>query len=73
MFKISPRLQRTVLAALVGLGVWMAHSYQMDSVSDRIISFQERKLGETRSAYVDLMSDLVTVHKILSALAENFR
>lgn len=64
VFKISPRLQWTVFAVLVGLGVWMAHSYQMYSVSDRIISYQERKLGETRSAYVDLMSDFVTVHKI---------
>lgn len=63
MFKISPRLQWTVFAVLVGLGIWMAHSYQMYSVSDRIISYQERKLGETRSAYVDLMSDFVTVHK----------
>ena len=72
MFKISPRLQWTVFAVLVGLGVWMAHSYQMYSVSDRIISYQERKLGETRSAYVDLMSDFVTVHKNISALVENF-
>lgn len=72
MFKISSRLQWTVFAVLVGLGVWMAHSYQMYSVSDRIISYQERKLGETRSAYVDLMSDFVTVHKNISALVENF-
>lgn len=30
------------------------------------------QLGETRSAYVDLMSDFVTVHKNISALVENF-
>ena len=57
---------------MIVLGIWGAHSYQMYSVSDRIISYQERKLGETRSAYVDLMSDFVTVHKNISALVQNF-
>ena len=72
VFKISPRLQWTVFAVLVGLGVWMAHSYQMYSVSDRIISYQERKLGETRSAYVDLMSIKIFPHwwRILARVPE---
>lgn len=72
VFKISPRLQWIVFVTMIVLGIWGAHSYQMYSVSDRIISYQERKLGETRSAYVDLMSDFVTVHKNISALVQNF-
>lgn len=72
VFKISPRVQWIVFVTMIVLGIWGAHSYQMYSVSDRIISYQERKLGETRSAYVDLMSDFVTVHKNISALVQNF-
>lgn len=72
VFKISPRLQWCVFVLMIVLGIWGARSYQMYSVSDRIISYQERKLGETRSAYVDLMSDFVTVHKNISALVQNF-
>ena len=72
VFKISSRLQWIVFVTMIVLGIWGAHSYQMYSVSDRIISYQERKLGETRSAYVDLMSDFVTVHKNISALVQNF-
>ena len=72
VFKISPKMQWIVFGLLLVFGVWMARSYQLYAVSDRIISYQERKLGETRSAYVDLMSDFVIVHKNISALVENF-
>ncbi len=72
VFKISPKLQWIVFVLMLAFGVWMARSYQMYAVSDKIISYQERKLGETRSAYVDLMSDFVIVHKNISALMENF-
>ncbi len=53
------------------VGLWSAYSYQMYSISDKIISYQERKLDETRDAYVDLMSDFVTVHKNITGLVEN--
>ena len=72
VFKISPKMQWIVFGLLLVFGVWMVRSYQLYAVSDRIISYQERKLGETRSAYVDLMSDFVIVHKNISALVENF-
>lgn len=68
VFKISQKFQWAVFLFLVAVGICGAYSYQFYSVSDKIISYQERKLGETRNAYVDLMSDFVTVHKNISAL-----
>ncbi len=70
IFRISTRLQWLVFTTLLCFAVWMAYSYRMYSVSDRIISYQERKLDETRSAYVDLMSDFVTVHKNITSMVE---
>lgn len=70
IFKISTRLQWFVFVVFLIFSVWMAYSYRMYSVSDRIISYQERKLDETRSAYVDLMSDFVTVHKNIANMVE---
>lgn len=70
IFRISTRLQWLAFVSLLAVAVWMAYSYRMYSVSDRIISYQEQKLDETRSAYVDLMSDFVTVHKNISNMVE---
>ncbi len=70
IFKISPRLQWCLFVIMLGVAVWTAYSYRMYSVSDRIISYQEQKLDETRSAYVDLMSDFVTVHKNITSMVE---
>jgi len=71
VFKISQRFQWIVFAVFTIVGIWTAYSYQLYSASDRIISYQEKKLGETRSAYVDLMSDFLTVHKNIASLVGN--
>ncbi len=71
VLKISPKFQLGAFVLMLAVGIWSAYSYQMYSVSDKIISYQEKKLGETRSAYVDLMSDFVTVHKNISSMMEN--
>lgn len=71
VFKISSRLQWVVFILMVVIGIWSAYSYQMYSVSDKIISYQEKKLDETRDAYVDLMSDFLSVHNNISGLVEN--
>lgn len=71
VFKLSSKLQWIVFISMVIVGLWSAYSYQMYSVSDKIISYQEKQLGETRNAYIDLMSDFVTVHKNISGLVEN--
>ena len=71
VFKLSSKLQWIVFVSMVVVGLWSTYSYQMYSMSDRIISYQEKQLGETRNAYIDLMSDFVTVHKNISGLVEN--
>ena len=70
VFKISPRLQAIVFSIMIAAALWSAYSYRMYSVSDKIISYQERKLDETRSAYVDLMSDFVSVHKNVTSMVQ---
>ena len=72
VFKISAKLQWLVFVLMLVGGVWSTYSYQLYSVSDRIISYQEKKLDETRNAYVDLMSDFVAVHQNISAMMDNF-
>ena len=71
VFKISSRLQLVLFAIMLTLSIWGAYSYQIYSMTDQIISYQEKQLGETRSAYVDLMSDFVTVHENISSVMEN--
>ena len=71
VFKISSKLQWSVFLTLMGFAFWSTYSYKLYSISDRIISYQERKLDETRNAYVDLMSDFVTVHNNISGMVEN--
>lgn len=71
VFKLSSKLQWCVFVCMLVVGLWTGYSYQMYSLSDKIISYQERKLDETRDAYVDLMSDFVTVHKNITGLVEN--
>jgi len=70
VFKISVKTQWLLFLILLMVGMWTAYSYQMYTVSDRIISYQEKKLGETRSAYVDLMSDFVAVHNNISSMMD---
>lgn len=70
VFKISPRLQAIVFFIMIAAALWSAYSYRMYSVSDKIISYQEKKLDETRSAYVDLMSDFVSVHKNVTSMVQ---
>lgn len=70
VFKISVKMQWLLFLILLIVGMWTAYSYQMYSVSDRIISYQEKQLGETRSAYVDLMSDFVAVHNNISSMVD---
>jgi murein DD-endopeptidase MepM/ murein hydrolase activator NlpD len=70
VFKISSKLQGLVVLLALGVGLWSAYSYRMYTVSDKIISYQEKKLDETRNAYVDLMSDFVSVHKNISSVME---
>lgn len=71
VLKISPKLQWLFFCLLLMVGIWTSYSYQQYSVSGKIISYQERKLDETRNAYVDLMSDFVAVHNNISSMVDS--
>ena len=71
IIKISSKLQWLAFAVLLIVGVWTIYSYQLYSVSGKIISYQEKKLDETRNAYVDLMSDFVAVHNNISSMVDS--
>lgn len=71
VIKISSKLQWLFFAILLIVGVWTIYSYQIYSVSGKIISYQEKKLDETRNAYVDLMSDFVAVHNNISSMVDS--
>ena len=64
VFNISSKLQVFVLLLLVLIGAWSAYSYHMYHKSDKLMS----KLDKTRSAYADLMSDFVAVHKNINSM-----
>ncbi len=53
-----------MLLLLVLIGVWSAYSYHMYHKSDKLMT----KLDKTRSAYADLMSDFVAVHKNINSM-----
>ncbi len=63
VFKISSRLQVVVLALICFIGVWSFYSYHIYHKSGSIISHKNQELTETRDAYIELMSDFVTIHK----------
>ena len=71
VLKISPKLQWLFFCLLLMVGIWTSYSYQQYSVSGKIIAYQERKLDETRNAYVDLMSDFVAVHNNISSMVDS--
>lgn len=74
VFKISSRLQVIFIALVCCISAWSTYSYYMYHKSGRIINHKDQELIETRDAYVDLMSDFVTIHKnidnVLDALAK---
>ena len=72
VIKISSKTQFLLFALLLVVGMWTAYSYKLYSATDRIISYQEKQLDETRSAYVDLMSDFVAVRNNISSVMDGF-
>ena len=66
VFNISHRLQIWSLLLLTAMLCWSAYSYHGYHVSAKIIHRQGKELGQTRDAYIDLMSDV-------SALQNNLK
>ena len=63
VFTLSSRLQVFVLALLFFLAAGSYYSYHLYDISGSIISDKDKELDETRDAYVNLMSDVLALHK----------
>lgn len=68
VFTISSRLQVIFLVILCLIGGWSFYSYHMYHKSGRILTHKNQELVETRDAYVDLMSDFVSIHKNIDSV-----
>lgn len=71
VFQISSRAQVIFLTLVCLVGVWSFYSYHLYNKSGRIISHKDQELVETRDAYVDLMSDFVTIHKNIDSVLDS--
>src|SRR5574344_2321942 len=65
---ISSRTQVIFLSIVLAISVWSFYSYHIYHRSGKIIHNMDIELVETRDAYVDLMTDFVTLHKNISGM-----
>ena len=70
VFNISSRAQIIFLCAVLIVSGWSFHSYHMYNRSGNIISNKNREIIETRDAYIDLMTDFVTLSKNVSEMTD---
>lgn len=68
VWQISSRAQVIFIGLALLIGVWSLYSYSMYHKSGKIIHRKDVELVETRDAYVDLMTDFVTLHKNISGM-----
>lgn len=65
---ISSKAQVVFLALIMCIAAWSFYSYHMYHKSGRILRNKNIELVETRDAYVDLMTDFMTLHKNIGAM-----
>lgn len=70
-FHISSKAQVIFLSFMMSIAVWSLYSYYVYNKSGAIISIKDKELGETRDAYVDLMTDFVTLHKNIVSVIDS--
>ncbi len=63
VFSISSRMQVVLLIIFCFVSAWSLYSYHLYHKSDRLITYKDQELVETRDAYVDLMGDFIAIHK----------
>ena len=68
VWHISSRAQVIFLSIILLVGVWSFYSYHLYNQSGSIISYKDKELDETRDAYVELMTDFVTLHKNIGSM-----
>jgi murein DD-endopeptidase MepM/ murein hydrolase activator NlpD len=71
VFNISPRAQAIFLSVLLIVCSWSFYSQHMYQRSGNVISSKNREIIETREAYIDLMSDFVTLARNISEMTES--
>ena len=71
VLKISSRVQIIALLLVLFLAIWSVHSYHMYHRSGRILNRRNNELTATRDAYIDLMSNFVTLQNNISQMIEN--
>jgi len=68
VFHISSKAQIIFLALVLCVACWSFYSYHMYHESGIILKTKTLELVETRDAYVDLMTDFMTLHKNIGAM-----
>lgn len=71
VFNISSKAQVIFLTLFVLISFWSVYSYYIYNKSGTIISIKDKELGETREAYVELMTDFTTLHKNIITVMES--
>lgn len=72
VFTISSRMQLVFLCVLMFIASWSFYSYYIYNRSGNIISNKNQEIGETREAYVDLMTEFVSLHKNMVSVISSF-
>ncbi|MFV0626397.1 MAG: peptidoglycan DD-metalloendopeptidase family protein [Alphaproteobacteria bacterium] len=65
---ISSKAQAIMLGIVLFIAAWTTYSYHVYNHSGKIISTKDRELGETRDAYVDLMTEFMALHRNINSV-----
>lgn len=68
---ISSKAQVIFVCLLLLIGAWSFYAYHIYNKSGAIISVKNRELESTRDAYVDLMSDFMSMQKNVTGMLSN--
>lgn len=71
VFTISSKIQLVTVFLIVFSAVWSSYFYYMYNRSGRIINKKNNELVATQDAYVDLMSDFVTLQNNISSMIDS--
>lgn len=68
VWHVSSRAQVICFSIILFICLWCFYSYYLYNRSGNIISYKDKELDETRDAYVELMTDFVTLHKNIGSM-----
>lgn len=70
---ISSRAQVVLLCLVFLVGLWSFYSYHLYNKTGHILHNRDRELLQTRDAYVELMSDFVTLHSNVNNMLDDLK